>query len=249
MTDHPVAGLEAHLLARIAGAPRRDKPFPFVRADGVFPDAFYRRLLASLPSGDVLPPLVDSGRVGATYPRERRVLALTPEGMATLPDAERPLWAGLAEILLGRRFLDALSARFRREITERFPDGCVTKVEATYCDDSARYVLEPHTDAPQKLITAIFYLPDAAGQEHLGTTLYAPIDPDFRCPGGPHHDRQLFRPVGTVPYRPNTMFAFVKTDRSFHGVERVADADLYRRVLIVNAYGKAAPRHDDRRAA
>jgi hypothetical protein len=35
-----------------------------------------------------------------------------------------------------------------------------------------------------------------------------------------------------MPFLPNTMFAFVKTDHSFHGVEPIADAGVSRYLLL-----------------
>jgi hypothetical protein len=35
-----------------------------------------------------------------------------------------------------------------------------------------------------------------------------------------------------MPYLPNTLFAFVKNDRSFHGVEPIRDQDYRRHLLL-----------------
>ena len=35
-----------------------------------------------------------------------------------------------------------------------------------------------------------------------------------------------------MPFLPNTMFAFVKTDHSFHGVEPIADPGVSRYLLL-----------------
>lgn len=34
-----------------------------------------------------------------------------------------------------------------------------------------------------------------------------------------------------MPYRPNTVFGFLKTDRSFHGVEPLPDPNTCRHIL------------------
>ena len=106
--------------------------------------------------------------------------------------------------------------------------------------DRSGYVLGPHTDSPVKVATALFYMPvrsyldgphNALQSESFGTSLYLPKDPTFRCPGGAHHPRSAFDLVHTFPYAPNTMFAFFKTDNSFHGVEPVESREP-RRLLI-----------------
>jgi hypothetical protein len=41
-----------------------------------------------------------------------------------------------------------------------------------------------------------------------------------------------------MPFKPNTLFAFVKTDNSFHGVEPVMDPDTKRWLLLYDVYLK-----------
>ena len=40
----------------------------------------------------------------------------------------------------------------------------------------------------------------------------------------------------TNPFVPNSMFAFLKTDHSFHGVEPVLDADTRRWLLVCGIF-------------
>jgi hypothetical protein len=67
---------------------------------------------------------------------------------------------------------------------------------------------------------------------HLGTSLYVPKDPQFTCPGGPHHEFDRFRRMLTMDYLPNTLFAFMKTPRAFHGVEPITQTDVQRDLLL-----------------
>jgi hypothetical protein len=39
-----------------------------------------------------------------------------------------------------------------------------------------------------------------------------------------------------MPFAPNSLFAFFKTDNSFHGVEPVLDADTRRWLLLYDIY-------------
>ena len=43
-----------------------------------------------------------------------------------------------------------------------------------------------------------------------------------------------------MPYLPNTLFAFMKTDHSFHGVEPVRGDDVRRDLLLYDIRLKAA---------
>jgi hypothetical protein len=81
-------------------------------------------------------------------------------------------------------------------------------------------------------MSMLFYCPPDNSREHLGTSLFVPIDRKFKCPGGPHHDFDKFVKVRTMPYRPNSLFGFLKTDLSFHGVEPIEDDDIARDVIL-----------------
>ncbi len=122
--------------------------------------------------------------------------------------------------------------------------------ETLLVEDITHYALGPHTDTPAKVITVLFYLPKDESQAHLGTSIYMPKDRAWRCPGGPHHGYAGFDRVATMPFMPNSMFAFVKTDNSFHGVEPVTDPDVRRWLLLYDIKAQkveaAAPRRPGR---
>ena len=58
--------------------------------------------------------------------------------------------------------------------------------------------------------------------------------------------RPVFQKVYTMEYRPNTLFAFFKTDNSFHGVAPIADADVLRDLLLYDIRVEAAPPRETR---
>ena len=43
-----------------------------------------------------------------------------------------------------------------------------------------------------------------------------------------------------MPFKPNALFAFVKTETSFHGVEPVTDPDTKRWLLLYDIYVRQA---------
>jgi hypothetical protein len=137
--------------------------------------------------------------------------------------------------LMLAKFAPFLNQRFQGQSGMRFHD------EALLVQDTTRYQLGPHTDAPRKVVTLLFYLPPDESQRHLGTSIYLPKDRDFRCPGGPHHPHDRFDRVWTMPFLPNSLFAFFKNDVSFHGVEPVLDAGCRRWLLLYDIYHRAAP--------
>jgi hypothetical protein len=97
--------------------------------------------------------------------------------------------------------------------------------------DNGKYALGAHTDRVERVLAALFYMPHSQANPELGTSLYLPKDPNFTCPGGPHHSFDKFQRLATMPYAPNTVFCFFKTDTSFHGVEPVPGNSQQRRLL------------------
>ena len=103
-----------------------------------------------------------------------------------------------------------------------------------------------HTDRPTKAMSFLFYLPPDDTRPHLGTSIYAPRDPQFTCTGGPHHDFAHFHRVYTMPYLPNTLFAFPKTANSFHGVEPIQDNAVRRDLLLYDIMVQDPPELEQR---
>ena len=72
--------------------------------------------------------------------------------------------------------------------------------------------------------------------KHHGTSLYRPIVANFRSEDGRHYPFHLFQRVRTVDFVPNRLLMFPKTDRSFHGVERIEELGTNRRLLSYNIH-------------
>ena len=229
--------LRRHLQYAVANAQVRTWPYPHIFVRDVFPATFYAWLDREFNTA----PMTQfnlSGRVGKAYPSTRDIWALAP--------GAGDLWDELHDALLGDgAFCETLLAvTFAEFYRRRFPQNPPTVTdEVLVTRDHDTFALGPHTDSPVKVATALFYVPrtykldaksgpvEVTQQAALGTSLYVPRDPAFRCPGSLHHARTNFDLVHTAPYLPNSMFAFFKTDNSFHGVEPVQSAEP-RRLLI-----------------
>ena len=101
-----------------------------------------------------------------------------------------------------------------------------------YVRDSSDYRLGPHTDSVTKIMSFLFYLPPDESMALLGTSIYAPKQADFRCSRGLHYRFDRFRLVTTMPYLPNSLFGFVRTGNSFHGVEPITATGICRDLLL-----------------
>jgi len=242
---------EEHVLYQIANATLRDYPYAHLYIENIFPDDFYSTLRANWPHVSALTSLADTGRVPkGAYP-ERFILPFTQPGIAKLDDGRKAFWHEFASWFLERRFLTAVIDKFERPIKQRLGDDiyqCGYEVDSLIVRDLSKYSIGPHTDAPHRLLSMLFYCPDDEQRKHLGTSIYVPRNADFRCKGGPHYPHHLFKKVRTMEYKPNSVFAFIKNDHSFHGVEAITDAEVQRDVLLYDIRVTQPEKQQPRRA-
>jgi hypothetical protein len=226
--------VDLYVQYRIANAPMLEFPYPHLYVREIFPPDFYARLRANLPSCRQFQTLTSLGRVTGDYPDTRTVLPLAPEHTTRLEPEQRAFWQQLAGWMLGGLFGQLMIAKFGAYLQLRFKDLQAQRFvdEALIVRDRTQYFLGPHTDSTSKVLSFLFYLPPDASMARFGTSLYVPKDPRFTCPGGPHHDFGLFRRMHTMEYLPNTLFAFMKTPDSFHGVEPITQPDVERDLLL-----------------
>jgi hypothetical protein len=219
---------------QIANARVREFPYPHILVHDIFPADFYRELRANLPEKSALSTLGTLGRIeGPDYPA-RLVMPLTRELVAALPGGQRQFWEQVGNWLLGGEFGRMMVAKFAPYLQRRLGDldKVALRDEVLIVRDGSSYALGPHTDSRSKVLSLLFYLPPDDSMAHLGTSIYVPNEPQFRCEGGPHYDFANFRRVLTMPYVPNTLFAFMKTTNSFHGVEPIAEQGIRRDLML-----------------
>lgn len=232
-----------HVLYRVANAPVKLFPYPHIYVRDVFPADFYRELRAHLPLAEAYRDLMALKRVSGDYPDTRLVLVVTPENVRALPEPSRSFWNATAQWLLGGTFGQVMLSKFAEFLEQRFGDLRQAQFhdEALLVQDYTTYSLGPHTDSPAKVLSFLFYLPPDDSLAHLGTSIYIPKDPRFTCPGGPHHPFEMFDRMMTMPFLPNTLFAFMKTQNSFHGVEPIQERGVRRDLLLYDIKVAEAP--------
>jgi hypothetical protein len=234
---------ELHLAYKVGNAPINLFPYPHFYLENVFPAEFYAEIRRNLPDPAVMIPIEKARNV--TGYKERFVLDMSQKSLSLLPDEKRAFWTEMHNWLVVRgNFGSLLSQKFKPYIEQRFAgrDNIEFYSEALLVEDVTNYKLGPHTDSPRKVITVLFYLPPDLSQAHMGTSIYLPKDPSFTCPGGPHYPHEGFLRLHTNPFVPNSMFVFLKTDNSFHGVEPVLDADTRRWLLLYDIFVREQPK-------
>lgn len=237
--------VEEHVIYQITNAPIREYPYPHIYVEPVFPTDFYAELRRNWPNATHLVSLASTGRVPkGAYP-ERFIMPVKAAALESLPTESRAFWTGLEAWMLKGRFAAAVLDKFAPYIRQRFGPAlnqASFSPELMVVRDHTNYKLGPHTDAAHKLISLLFYCPDDDSTKHLGTSIHTPLDPTFRCEGGPfHYPHERFTKVATMEFRPNALFAFFKTDNSFHGVDPIHDADVLRDLMLYDIRVSIAP--------
>jgi hypothetical protein len=225
---------EMQLLYRVANAPLSYFPFPHIFVEDVFPAAFYRRLREHLPPREHFKTLKQLGRVYGAYPDTRLVLPVSPAGIESLDEPYRGFWYDTGKWLLTGEFMNFVLFKFGSFVEDRF--GKLEQHdfahEAMLVQDYSSYELPPHTDSPKKVVSALFYLPEDESLSHHGTSIYLPKDRSKVSDGTAFENRADFDLAYTMPFKPNSLFAFVRTDDSFHGVQALDEPDVRRDLLL-----------------
>ena len=208
-----------HAEYRIANAPVLAYPYPHFYLRDVFPRDYYGEIQRNLPDPTHLLSLEEGGRAPG-YP-ERFVMKIGHDRPPGPTEAQYEFWMQLARWVFGGSFGSLVLSKFDAVVSRRLQG--ITDMEITdelmLVHDRTRYALGPHTDSPRKVVSLLFYLPADESLAQHGTSIYLPRDRAFTCAGGPHHGFEGFDRLVTMPFLPNSLFGFVKTDNSFHGVE------------------------------
>lgn len=237
MSSDRLTQARMHALYRILNTPVRPWPHPHLYVEEVFPTDFYAELRRSMPAAEAYTPLAKTGKVAQGDYEMRAGFLLDKRHLGQVPAEVAEFWTGLFDEVLNGEFASALLARHAEDIRQRMEREGVAMPQSPDRDmilvrDSSSDGVKIHTSDPRNLLTLLFYLPEDERNAGCGTTLYLPKDRSMRCWGGPHHDFAGFDPVWTMPYRPNSLFMFVKTDESFHGVKPIQVENLRRDLLL-----------------
>lgn len=234
--DDLITHARLHALTRILGTPTRPFPHAHLYVDDVFPAAFYDKMQDLMPPDVAYKPLSGSDKMDPADYRMRGSFVPDAERLAVLGDDQKAFWQGVFAGLFNQEFVDAILARFRPDIERRLEaegrEWPTVKTDMMLVRDGSSDGVKIHTSAPNNLLTFLFYLPETDRDVDCGTSLYLPKRRDFRSWGGPHYPFAQFDRVWTAPYRPNSLFMFLKTDDSFHGVEPIDRKGIRRDLLL-----------------
>lgn len=222
------SGVVKHVVDKITGAKLETTPYNWIEVNGVWPEEFYNQMILNRIPNDCLFSLHELGRVKTQYSNDRKILELSPK-ITILSQPIRQFWENVYRIICN----DIEPVLLAKLQATHKPYGS----EVLYTRDSNGFHLGPHTDRPDKILTALFYTPSTANNPELGTTIFVPHQQGFTDVGNTHFGYDNFTALKTVEYVPNKLFCFLKSDVSFHGVLPV-DAEVDRDLLIFDVKKK-----------
>ena len=229
---------ELHLAYKFGNAPINSFPFPHLYVQDIFSDIFYSQIQKNLPDHNLLTSMPDlyPEELGFEAHKDRYVMDLMrEESINKIEKDKQEFWRGLGDNFKNGKLGDLLRNKFQYYLNMRFKliDNVSFLSEIKLINDRKNYASSPHTNHPRKVVSVIFYLPTDLSQKLSGTSIYIPKDLNFIAQNKEykHYPHEHFHKVITMPFLPNSAFCFIKTNNSFHGVEKLEMEDTDRWTL------------------
>ena len=229
---------ELHLAYKLGNNPINSFPFPHLFVQDIFSDTFYSQIQKNLPDQNLLTsmPELYPEEPGFQDHKDRYVMDLVrEESINKIEKDKQEFWRGLGDNFQNGKLSDLLRNKFQYYLNMRFKliDNVRFLSEIKLINDRKNNALSPHTEHPRKVVSVIFNLPTDLSQKVSGTSIYIPKDLNFIAQNKEykHYPHEYFHKVITMPFMPNSAFCFIKTNNSFHGVEKPEMEDIDRWTL------------------
>ena len=148
------------VLNRIRQTTLEEEPFPYLVIDDFFPENYYQEILQHFPDDSQMIPLSETGR--SNY-KDRLVTLFNQDHFSRLHENDRKFWQEFAGWLYSDKFINSTIDKFLPHVACRLADlggdgDIKLQGDALIVSDKSNYSIGPHTDAPHRLITFLFYL-------------------------------------------------------------------------------------------
>ena len=214
-------------LARLNRAEVKREPYSYMLFEEFYTPEIYNLIYQNLPTQQQFDDSKAIGQAVEEYAKSgelaRREFPLQPEYIARLEPEQRAIWSALGAFFSHELFMSVLLKQLMPPATleqlqlEKWKLG----PSANLVESTRGYFLGPHTDSPRKILTGILYFAADGSQPDLGTAIYAADDANRVSTDGVHLPFEGFHQVDYSPYLPNRFFAFARSDKSFHGFQRL----------------------------
>lgn len=215
--------LRLNVSYRLQSGPIRTYPFEHFLIEKVFDPETSRRIRKYWPSSECFESIANTKRVSPGSYKQRKIISLETLAFSAAKDVHgAEFWKGFYGALGGEAFMAEMINWLWPSIKalRQLPEKINLTSEIVLTDDDVGYALSPHTDAPSRLLTLLFFVPLDGESEFAGTSLY--VRKDSRIEGkisAVHQPRDEFDRVFTAPFMPDSALGFVVGPASYHGVE------------------------------
>ncbi len=228
-------------------------PFYHKHIINIFPKDYYTELLENLPDISEYTPINKTGAVSKDYSSERFVFDLTNENISKLKSKNRDILNKLVGVFTNPNFFNSICSEFKETINDRIKNFNQYEKEnfgtnnfqfsghMSLVKDFKKYKLGVHTDTNQKFLTFLFYIPKNDDLEELGTALYeknSDTKIDLGKENNKHIDDKHFKLIKKIPFSPNSLLVFPRTNFTYHGVEKINIEGAERNLIQLNYYFK-----------
>lgn len=205
-----------------------DTPFWYMAIENIFPDDYYQEILENTPKGTAFyRPLSqmynDRFKYELGYGENcNRPLA----NLSGMSGNQRVFWESFQDTFVVKKDLaNAFLSKYNKYLHS--PSLGLIGTNCRLSKDVKGYSIGVHTDRRDKILSALFYTPnrtDDAITKEWGTQVLTTKDSSFPHTTEKHHaynsdgTHDLFNIHDWVECKPNSMFSWVVTQQSYHGV-------------------------------
>jgi hypothetical protein len=224
--------IRAHILDAVERATVSTDPTTHAVIENILPPDFYELVNAAIPPAELFP---SRDPVKQDFHLD--------EHLEDAPPLTRRVWRFFDEDVVAGILAPALHHRFRGAVVDHYAETAGGGFGARAAAIPHRgfagrlhlrrpgYHLKPHLDPKRVVITGLVYFARPGDSEAYGTQLFRVGKPFTSSTTGKFYPEDEGLPVElarTVPFRPNTLFAFVNS-KAAHGATLPADAPLRER--------------------
>ena len=205
-------------------------PFPFFYTTNLFPHIFYKNIISMMPDLHQYERSDQRRTTNRNSLEFRRRINLTEKiSTSRLNGQQLNFWKFLSNTLSSTKFSSIIKKEFAPQLARRYRTSYPkTRTRIELISDLNGYEIKPHTDAPHKIMTILFYFPETLEQTNLGHTFMNLEYMDLQK-RPKQLSFELFKTYSEIPFLPNSMLAFMKTNNSFHGRPKIKQ-NLERRI-------------------
>ncbi|PPR78481.1 MAG: hypothetical protein CFH01_00970 [Alphaproteobacteria bacterium MarineAlpha2_Bin1] len=220
-------------------------PFSHFYIHGVFPEELFDKINNNWPDLDFFE---NGKKLGINIEAERFYFKLDKANIRKLKGEKRFFWEKIEKWLISDRLIISLLKKYKKDLNY-LPENNIenyylqelkpkVRFNTSLVMDVGGYELRPHSDDERVILNLLFYLPKNDCLKELGTSIYTPkeaiIPAEYQNKPIARFPREWFNLVKTFPYQPNSLFSFVRSNHSFHGVEPSQNKDHVRKLMLLS---------------